>query len=261
MAAACRYALTGVGAAIASGNQACSGTWAHLASAPTRTSSTASWTSPPSGGCASRDEIRSVPASWRSSTRPSSITKPAPVVTSRARRAARRLARARPPSPISRNEHSVVSSHATYRPSSESTRTRASIAPAKTTSRPAVRPSPSVRSRRYAAAYSRTSTPTTVTTRPRTRDSTSRRRGTTRPRVGAHSHEELGVAPPTTAGTWDVSQTAAVAGASAPTRRTRLPRRGASTTTAPATSRWAASSQVMTDGLAGRASSPRWAGS
>lgn len=60
MAAACRYALTGVGAAIAPGSQKCSGTTADLLSAPIRISTTATFTASPPGGCAraSRSESR-----------------------------------------------------------------------------------------------------------------------------------------------------------------------------------------------------------
>ncbi len=40
MAAACRYALTGVGATMAAGNHGCSGTWADFVDAATSTSTT-----------------------------------------------------------------------------------------------------------------------------------------------------------------------------------------------------------------------------
>jgi len=49
IAAACRYALTGVGAAIAAGSHGWNGTWADFVTAPSRTSSRATGTTPPDG--------------------------------------------------------------------------------------------------------------------------------------------------------------------------------------------------------------------
>ena len=59
IAAACRYALTGVGAAIATGSHALNGNTADFASAPARTSSTASARYPPPGsGADATDDQR-----------------------------------------------------------------------------------------------------------------------------------------------------------------------------------------------------------
>ncbi len=59
MAAACRYAETGVAAAIAPGSQKLNGQTADLDSAPTSTSTRPPATSaPPAGGSASMREIR-----------------------------------------------------------------------------------------------------------------------------------------------------------------------------------------------------------
>ena len=58
MAAACRYALTGVGAAIAPGSQKCSGTIADLHSAPISTSATPIDTASPVGGLATSSDSR-----------------------------------------------------------------------------------------------------------------------------------------------------------------------------------------------------------
>ena len=58
IAAACRYALTGVGAAIAPGSQKCIGTMADLDSAPMSTSTTATDAATPVGGAAINSESR-----------------------------------------------------------------------------------------------------------------------------------------------------------------------------------------------------------
>ena len=58
IAAACRYALTGVGAAIAPGSQKCSGTMADFASAPTRISTMAIDAARPDGGAAISSDSR-----------------------------------------------------------------------------------------------------------------------------------------------------------------------------------------------------------
>lgn len=58
MAAACRYALTGVGAAMAPGSQKCMGTMADLLSAPTSTATTATPASHPRGALAMTSESR-----------------------------------------------------------------------------------------------------------------------------------------------------------------------------------------------------------
>ena len=56
--AECRYALTGVGAFIALGNQEWNGACADFVSAPTRSSTTATVTAVPDGGFATTSEIR-----------------------------------------------------------------------------------------------------------------------------------------------------------------------------------------------------------
>ncbi len=79
MAAACRYADTGVGAAIAAGSHVLNGKIADFDSAPTSTGSTATGVRP--GGLATISEIRYVPAACPSSTNPASIASPPSVVT------------------------------------------------------------------------------------------------------------------------------------------------------------------------------------
>ena len=92
IAAACRYALTGVGAAMAPGSQKWKGKIADLLSAPTRISTRAASTIGPVGAAARISEMLEVPASTTISTTPISITSPPSVVTRSACRAARRLA-------------------------------------------------------------------------------------------------------------------------------------------------------------------------
>ncbi|CAM5741959.1 hypothetical protein SHIRM173S_02196 [Streptomyces hirsutus] len=140
IAAACRKALTGVGATIAAGSQPCTGICADLANAPTRTSTTAAGTAPPRGGSARIAETRYVPASWPSTMKPSSIARPPAAVTSRACRAARRCTARAPRPAISRKEATVVSSQKTYSTKRLSASTSPIIAPAKASSRAASRP-------------------------------------------------------------------------------------------------------------------------
>ena len=91
IAAAWRYALTGVGAAIAPGSQKWKGKIADFDRAPTRSMTTAASTIGPVGASERMVEMLEVPASTTSSTTPISITSPPSVVTSSACRAARRL--------------------------------------------------------------------------------------------------------------------------------------------------------------------------
>ena len=85
IAAACRYALTGVGAAIAPGSQKWNGTIADLLTAPIRTSTIATSTKMPlDGGCATRSESRYEPVRSPSMMMPTSIASPPKVVTSSA---------------------------------------------------------------------------------------------------------------------------------------------------------------------------------
>ena len=88
MAAACRYADTGVGAAMAAGSQKWNGTCADLDRAPTSTSATAASSSPrgiPSstrpGAAVRMPEIRHEPACTASMIRPTSMARPPKVVT------------------------------------------------------------------------------------------------------------------------------------------------------------------------------------
>ncbi len=97
MAAACRYADTGVGAAMAAGSQKWKGAWADFVRAPISTRATATSSSPRSpasamrAGAASRTpEIRQDPAKWASMIRPASMARPPNVVTIRAVMAERR---------------------------------------------------------------------------------------------------------------------------------------------------------------------------
>ncbi len=92
MAAACRYALTGVGAAIAAGSQKWKGTRADLESAPRRISTTATGMSWPPGGSATSAARLVVPPATDRITRPTSMASPPAVVTRSACSAAPRLA-------------------------------------------------------------------------------------------------------------------------------------------------------------------------
>ena len=90
IAAACRYAETGVGAAIAPGSQKWNGSSADLVAAPTRTHTIATVTAVPAGGFATTSERRNVPAAVPRTTIPPSIDSPPNVVTTIACIAARR---------------------------------------------------------------------------------------------------------------------------------------------------------------------------
>ncbi|CPU65740.1 Uncharacterised protein [Mycobacteroides abscessus] len=92
IAAACRYALTGVGAAIAAGSQKCSGMSADLLAAPTRRQTIAAVTAPPVGGAAMISDMRNVPPWTPRITTPTSMARPPAVVRMIACMAARRLA-------------------------------------------------------------------------------------------------------------------------------------------------------------------------
>src|SRR3546814_15692940 len=86
MAAACRYALTGVGAAMAPGSQKWNGTRADLLSAPTSTQISATGTSGPVTGWATSSPSEYEPPSiWPRMTMPASIARPPKVVTINAR--------------------------------------------------------------------------------------------------------------------------------------------------------------------------------
>src|SRR6476660_7661522 len=88
--AACRYALAGVGAAIAPGNQNWNGMIADLLIPPTIISTIEVVINGPDGGSARICEIVNVPAVTPSMTAPISITSPPAVVTISACDAARR---------------------------------------------------------------------------------------------------------------------------------------------------------------------------
>ncbi len=114
MAAACRYAETGVIATIESGNHAWNGNWADLVNAATATRTATSVVSPdcaPHTSCVRTALIRVVPVATIMTVTAASSTSPPATVTSNVR-----IAGSRAPSPeraMSRNEHSVVASHAT----------------------------------------------------------------------------------------------------------------------------------------------------
>ena len=102
MDAACRYALTGVGAAIAPGSQKWNGINADLVSAPTSSSATATATAGPAGGAATISLIRKVPAAAPTISIPTSMASPPNVVTSNACSPAWRLAALAGSCPMSR---------------------------------------------------------------------------------------------------------------------------------------------------------------
>ena len=93
MVAEWRKALTGVGAAMAPGSQNWNGTWADLAMAPRRmsTSPTCTTTWVVSARASSLRAV--VPAAWETMARPPRRARPPAPVTSRAWRAAARAAR------------------------------------------------------------------------------------------------------------------------------------------------------------------------
>src|SRR5699024_12501490 len=82
MAAACRYALTGVGAAIAPGNQKLNGNNADLLHAPMANNTTATVTGATDGGSARMALMWKLPLSCPRTTMPISIVKPPSVVAS-----------------------------------------------------------------------------------------------------------------------------------------------------------------------------------
>ena len=92
IAAAWRYAETGVGAAIAPGSQKWKGAMADLLSAPTSMRRAASVAVGPTGTSCSTSCSRNVPVVTPKVTMPTSIASPPVVVTTRAVVAADRLA-------------------------------------------------------------------------------------------------------------------------------------------------------------------------
>lgn len=113
IAAACRNALTGVGAAIAPGNQKLNGTIADFDSAPTSSRVAATDAVVPVGGAARRSPASKLPTDAPSTRMPPSIASPPKVVTMRAVMAACRFARRSGLWPISRNDRTVVASQNT----------------------------------------------------------------------------------------------------------------------------------------------------
>ena len=92
IAAACRYALTGVGAAMAAGSQKWNGMSADLVATPANRHTIATVAAVPPGGWAITSDSRYVPAASPSSSTPMSIARPPAVVMTMACIAARRLA-------------------------------------------------------------------------------------------------------------------------------------------------------------------------
>ena len=86
--AECRYALTGVGAAIAPGSQKWNGNCADFVNAPTSTRTAATVAVVPAGGSAANSANELVPASTWNSATPARRHRPPPPVTTRARNAA-----------------------------------------------------------------------------------------------------------------------------------------------------------------------------
>ena len=125
MVAACRYALTGVGATIAPGSHGWNGTWADLVAAAIITSTAPTVAAVPSTGASSLISV--VPAAPVTSSSPASRTRPPPAVTIRARRAATRTAGSVLLCPTRRNEVTDVSSQNTNSVQTESAQTRPSI--------------------------------------------------------------------------------------------------------------------------------------
>ena len=92
IAAECRYADTGVGAAIAPGSQKCQGAWADLVSAPSMISTIAAemaWVFSMSVIWETSESFQ-IPALWPSRLMPTSMPRPPKVVTMSACMAARR---------------------------------------------------------------------------------------------------------------------------------------------------------------------------
>ena len=121
-----RYALTGVGAAMAPGSQTWNGTWADLVAAAMISSTTASVAAAPEGGDISLR--RTVPVWSTRTSRPASRTRPPAAVMSSARRAARRTEASTFLWPTRRNDVMDVSSQKTKRLHTESDQTRPSMA-------------------------------------------------------------------------------------------------------------------------------------
>ncbi len=128
--AECRYALTGVGAAIAPGSQKCSGNWADLENAPTSTSARPTWPIVERGAASTTAAMPLEPAWWTRHSNPPSIASPPAPVTSRARSAPARAVASRSSRPIRRNDSTDVSSQQTNRVHTSPATTRPSIAPA-----------------------------------------------------------------------------------------------------------------------------------
>ncbi len=134
--AECRYAVTGVGAAIAPGNQNWNGNCADFDIAPTRTR-TAPTCAVVVAGTDDTARRSLAPATAARHTNPPSITRPPPAVTSNARCAAIRASGTRSSSPIRANDITDVSSQNTKRVHTSSARTSPSIAPANSVNNPA----------------------------------------------------------------------------------------------------------------------------
>ena len=93
IAAECRYAETGVGAAIARGSQKCSGTCALFARAETPMNAAPMKTADPGSAAAMISCSWNVPYSWRRKRIPMSMSTALTVVTSSAMRADMRASR------------------------------------------------------------------------------------------------------------------------------------------------------------------------
>ena len=139
--AECKYALTGVGAAIAPGNQAWNGYCADFVNAPISKSTSATVITVPVGrGPAASWLSRDAPVSVLMSTNPASIASPPALVTSSACNAAARALGSVCWIPIRRNDVIDVSSQNVYRMKKLSDWTRPTIAPPNKTSTPDSRP-------------------------------------------------------------------------------------------------------------------------
>ena len=140
MVAECRYALTGVGAAIAPGSHTWNGACADFVAAAIRMSTAAAVAVEPVIGVISLRTA--VPAASTYSTNPARSARPPPAVMTSARRAAVRATGSVFLKPTSRNEVIEVSSQNRNRVHTESAQTRPTIAPANVTRVAANRPIP-----------------------------------------------------------------------------------------------------------------------
>ena len=162
MVAECKYALTGVGAAIAPGNQKWNGNCADLVNAPSNSIEAATLAIVPVGARSCNFANDVVPNWFCSKPMPTNMHNPPAPVVSSARTAERRATSDLSCRPISKNDHTDVSSQKINMVNRSSASTSPVIDPAKAINSPTKRVNVASCSK-YAIAYASTAKPSTLT--------------------------------------------------------------------------------------------------